>query len=274
MDNHVVYGWVAGLTCSFLLLMMVTPRIPQPQNYHDFADKRKFFGIPNAPDVISNFPFLVIGLIGLRLCNHGNYFKISSQGERWGWMSFYVGMISVAFGSSYYHLKPNDDRLVWDRLPMTVGAASILAIFIIERIDEKKGTMLHQDLRLYGLFQFVPCIAIALIGILVPSKYTHSTYWLWAAGFYLLARMGEATDRVTFKLTFHTVSGHTIKHLSAFMIPVVLALMLAKRNIDVKRFMKETPMVRAITEEPNFMYYEMKGLKCIIEQLQQLMFKL
>ncbi|XP_028753280.1 uncharacterized protein LOC114712887 [Neltuma alba] len=205
MENRVVCGWVAGVTCLFLALMMVTPRIPQPQNYHDFADKRQFFGIPNAPDVISNFPFLFIGLIGLRLCNCGNYFKISSQGERWGWTSFYIGMTAVAFGSSYYHLKPNDDCLVWDRLPMTVGAVSVLAIFIIERIDEKKGTMsiiplnvagifsvvywrLYQDLRLYGLVQFVPCIAIALIGILVPLKYTHSTYWLcWAAGFYLLA---------------------------------------------------------------------------------------
>lgn len=35
-----------------------------------------YVGIPNALNVVSNFPFLVIGLIGLVLCHHGNYFKL------------------------------------------------------------------------------------------------------------------------------------------------------------------------------------------------------
>jgi len=33
-------------------------------------------GIPNALNVISNFPFLVIGLVGLVLCYRGNYFRL------------------------------------------------------------------------------------------------------------------------------------------------------------------------------------------------------
>ena len=35
-----------------------------------------FSGIPNALNVISNFPFLVVGIIGLILCYHENYFKL------------------------------------------------------------------------------------------------------------------------------------------------------------------------------------------------------
>jgi hypothetical protein len=38
------------------------------------------------------------------------------------------------------------------------------------------------DLRPYALVQFLPCIAIPLMAILLPPMYTHSTYWLWAAG--------------------------------------------------------------------------------------------
>lgn len=38
------------------------------------------------------------------------------------------------------------------------------------------------DLRPYALVQFVPCIVIPLMAILLPPMYTHSTYWLWAAG--------------------------------------------------------------------------------------------
>ena len=54
--------------------------------------------------------------------NDDNYFfngnNTSLQGELCGWTCFYVAVGAVAFGSSYYHLDPNDERLVWDRLPV------------------------------------------------------------------------------------------------------------------------------------------------------------
>ncbi|RZB63070.1 hypothetical protein D0Y65_039966 [Glycine soja] len=253
MRKRSIYAWLVALVC-FLLLMIVTPAIPQSQEYHDFADHRTFLGIPNALNVISNFPFLVIGLVGLVLCHHGNYFRLSLQGELWGWTCFYVGVAAVAVGSSYYHLKPDDARLVWDRLPMTVAFTSIMAIFIIERIDERKGTVsiiplvlagiisivywrFFDDLRPYALVQFVPCIVIPLMAILLPPMYTHSTYWLWAAGSYLLAKVLEATDDVIYEWAQHIVSGHTLKHLVAAMVPVFLTFMLAKRSVEPERYM-------------------------------------
>ncbi|KAF7842710.1 Ceramidase domain-containing protein [Senna tora] len=266
MATRTVYAAASALaaTTFLVVLMKLTPSVPQPQYYHDFADKRELFGIPYAVNVMSNFPFLAIGLMGLILCHYGNYFNISLQGEKWAWTCFYVGVTAVAFGSSYYHLKPDDGRLMWDRLPMTIAFTSVVAIFIIERIDEKKGTLsiiplvmagiisvvywrqayyfdsliytwFFDDLRLYALAQSLPFIAIALIAILFPPMYTHSMYWLWAAGFYQLALVQEATDRVIYMSTLHIVSGHTLKHLSAAMGPVILTLMLTKRSIDVKR---------------------------------------
>ncbi|MED6156734.1 hypothetical protein PIB30_017108 [Stylosanthes scabra] len=251
MRKRTVLAWLVAVIC-FVVLMIVTPAIPQSQEYHDFADQRTFFGIPNALNVISNFPFMIIGLIGVVLCHHGNYFKLSLQGELWGWTCFYVGVAAVAVGSSYYHLKPDDARLVWDRLPMTIAFTSIVAIFIIERIDERKGMIsiipllligiisivywrFFDDLRPYAVVQFAPCIAIPLMAILLPPMYTHSTYWLWAAGFYLLAKVLEAADKVIYEWTHHIVSGHTLKHLSAAMVPVFLTLMLAKRSVDSER---------------------------------------
>lgn len=109
-----------------------------------------FSGIPNALNVISNFPFLIVGIVGLVLCYYGNYFKLryrdscflicfrrfffgnfwlleippiswfskSLPGELFGWTFFFAGVGAVALGSSYYHLKPNDARLVCDRLPV------------------------------------------------------------------------------------------------------------------------------------------------------------
>ncbi|CAA6660591.1 unnamed protein product [Spirodela intermedia] len=210
MERKAKYGWAAAVVC-FLVLMVVTPAIPQSQEYHQFADQRRLFlGIPNTLNVISNFPFLVVGIIGLILC------------EIWGWTCFFLGVAAVAFGSSYYHLDPDDATLVWDRLPMTIAFTSIVAIFIIERVNETTGTTsilplvaagavsilywrLFDDLRPYAVVQFVPCIAI------------------------------PAMDVVVYRWTGHVISGHTLKHLSAAMVPVFLTLMLAKRSVEPDR---------------------------------------
>lgn len=36
------FGWVAAIVI-FVVLMIVTPAIPQSQEYHDFADQRTLF---------------------------------------------------------------------------------------------------------------------------------------------------------------------------------------------------------------------------------------
>ncbi|KAH7366321.1 hypothetical protein KP509_18G072600 [Ceratopteris richardii] len=105
---------------SFVVLMLVTPRIPQDPSYHDFADQRNFIGIPNTLNVISNFPYLVIGLLGFLLCLHPTYLGLSSKGEVWGFAIFHIGILATAFGSGYYHWNPNNSTLVWDRLPVSV----------------------------------------------------------------------------------------------------------------------------------------------------------
>ncbi|CAN8235586.1 unnamed protein product [Cochlearia groenlandica] len=252
MKKRTIISLLAAIII-FIILMIVTPKIPQSQAYHDFADQRSFFGIPNALNVISNFPFFIIGFIGLVLCFYpDDFFSFSLRGEKIGWTCFYLGVAAVAFGSSYYHLHPDDARLVWDRLPMTIAFTSIMAIFVIERIDEHKGTYsivplllaglisilywrFFDDLRPYALVQFVPCIVIPLMAILLPPMYTHSTYWLWAAGFYLLAKVEEAADKPIYRWTHHVFSGHSIKHLCAAMVPVFLTFMLAKRTVQTER---------------------------------------
>ncbi|CAO2167808.1 unnamed protein product [Urochloa humidicola] len=255
MDGSRSNKWVAWAVAAaiFVVLMIVTPAIPQNEDYHDFADQRTLFlGIPNTLNVISNIPFFFVGVAGLILCHYKDYFRLSSQGELWSWTLFFAGVTAVAFGSSYYHLNPNDATLVWDRLPMTIAFTSIMAIFIIERVDERAGAQslaplviagvlsilswsCYDDLRPYAVVQFVPCIAIPVMAIVIPPMYTHSSYWLWAAGFYLLAKVEEAADKPIYEWTRQIVSGHTLKHLCAAMVPVFLALMLAKRTIEPRR---------------------------------------
>src|SRR5215472_9282020 len=54
-----------SLMVGSLAGLLFVPPIAQDQSYHDFADQRTLLGIPNFWNVVSNFPFLVIGATGL-----------------------------------------------------------------------------------------------------------------------------------------------------------------------------------------------------------------
>ncbi|KAJ8899493.1 hypothetical protein K2173_018467 [Erythroxylum novogranatense] len=178
--------------------------IPQSEAYHDFVNQREFLGIANTLNVISNFPFFIIGVIDFTHLYHRNYFKLSLRGELWGWTCFFVGVTTIAFGSGYYHLKPNDAYLVWDRLGTSAtsspGLLSTLSFLVHSTLDFYK---FFDSLRPYVLVQFVPCIAIPLMAILLPPMYTHSTYWLWAAGLVSLLK--------TWKICWTKIKGNEIK---------------------------------------------------------------
>lgn len=49
--------------------------------------------------------------------------------------------------------------------------------------------------------------------------------------------MLEATDDVIYEWAQHIVSGHTLKHLVAAMVPVFLTFMLAKRSVEPERYL-------------------------------------
>jgi hypothetical protein len=218
------------------------PPIPQDRGYHAFADDRTMLGVANFLNVISNLPFLAVGVLGLGLllrrdtvCPGG---LVREPAERWPLLVFFVGVALTAFGSSYYHLAPDNDRLVWDRLPMTVAFMGLFASIIGERIGVRAGTWLlgplvwlgfasvvnwHMgerrdagDLRLYGFVQFYPLLGIPLLLWLLPARYTCSGYVLVALGWYVLAKVLETgpVDHGLFDLG-RVVSGHTLKHLSA-----------------------------------------------------------
>jgi hypothetical protein len=80
--------------------------------------------------VLTAYPLLLAGVPGLILCLCGSgCFGVSLRWEALGWFLFYAGNVAAAFGSAYYHLKPDDDRLIWDRLPVS-GYCFLTVIFL------------------------------------------------------------------------------------------------------------------------------------------------
>jgi Ceramidase len=209
-----------GLMIVTLVALLPLPPLLQDQNYHQFADQRELFGVPNFWNVVSNLPFIAVGAIGLaQIRRDATTFVL------------FAGIFLTGFGSSYYHLNPNDDTLFWDRLPMTLCFAAILAAVVEERVDAKAGAMLLRpllaigifslllwrwtdDLRLYAWAQFFPFLALVLILSLFPPKYTGTYYWVGAAALYALAKLFEYYDHKVYSFG-GILSGHTLKHLAA-----------------------------------------------------------
>lgn len=127
-------------------MFTLLPRIPQLQSYHVFADQRSILGIPNFGDVVSNVPFGVIGICGLLflLRSSRNQLKMVfvDRRERWPYVLAFIGLLLTVFGSSYYHLSPDNARLVWDRLPMTIAFMAMVSAVIAERICLRAGLWL------------------------------------------------------------------------------------------------------------------------------------
>jgi hypothetical protein len=217
----------------FAAVFFLVPPIAQPESYHNFADARTFLGIPRAWDTLSNIGFLVVGVMGLQyLLSRASDSTFIDQRERWPYIVLFTGVLLTCLGSGYYHLAPDDARLVWDRLPMTLGFMGLVSAIIAERISVRMGLALlapllalgvgsvvwwrmSGDLRLYGLVQFYPAILIPVILWLYPARYTGLRELGLAALGYVAAKILEAADNPVFEFTRGVVSGHILKHLAA-----------------------------------------------------------
>ncbi len=221
------------ILCLFAISFYFYGPIYQWANYHDFADKRDFCGIPNFLDVSSNSVFLVIGLMMLK-----NIFKSSEQVMYYG-MS--ISLILLFLGSAYYHWSPDDIRLVYDRLPIA-SFFSILFIYINEKIQliqsEYKNKIYFSywllsvlsvliwsmtgDLRFYAVAQFFPLVMILIyfmVGFLdkkesIFAKNDVKSYAILIIG-YGIAKAFESLDYEILSMTQGLISGHTIKHMIA-----------------------------------------------------------
>jgi hypothetical protein len=233
---------------------LYVPRTPQPQSYHHFADHRPWLGISNFGDVASNLAFAIVGIWGLifllRLSSPELPEHFVDARERWPYILVFVGMLLTAFGSSYYHLAPDNARLVWDRLPMTIVFMSMVAAIIMERISAPAGLWLwpallaigagsvvqwhlsevrgHGDLRFYAAVQVYSAVVL-LLALVLPAKYTRSADFALVAAFYVLAKILETIDRQIFAVG-NVVSGHTLKHLAAAAAGYWILRMLQKRR--------------------------------------------
>ena len=234
------YGWLGGLLAVALGAAALAPPIPQDPAYHRMVDARPLAGMPNAANVLSNLPFVLVGaagLLGLGPGRRGAWgIHFVDRRERWPYAVFFAGILLTGLGSAHYHWAPDNARLVWDRLPLAASMMGLFAGTIGDRLGARAGLaalgplvalglasvlVWHAgeargagDLRLYALVQFFPLVAIPAMALLFPPRYTRGADLVIAAAIYGLAKLGEMLDAGIYALG-GAVSGHTVKHLLA-----------------------------------------------------------
>ena len=226
--------WLSVAVALYALCRLFrAPAMRQNQRFHDFADRRAWCcGLPNSSDVLSNLAFL-LALLPCYQVLYERGFPAHEPCERNAHLWAFLGVAGVAVGSAYYHLRPSDGRLAWDRMPMTVAFTSLLSIALSETIGTGVGCASlcplvlsgvasvaywarTGDLRPYYASQYLSLGMVAFLHVTFEARYTYR-----ALGYgsvlcvYAAAKVAEASDKEIFTATGRAMSGHTLKHLLA-----------------------------------------------------------
>lgn len=236
MDKPKIGYFLLGiLTVLALLIVLMQGSIPQDPMYHLFADSRTFLGIPNTLDVVSNILFLLVGGLALFKLKCKGVLKVLDS-NKLAYIALFFGAVLVTIGSGYYHLWPDNQTLVWDRLAMTIAFMGLFSVIVSEFVSEKIGKIILLpmialglssviywivtetsgvgDLRFYVLVQFLPISMMPIILIFFKSRFTQiGAYW-WLFLSYVIAKLTEHYDGEIFD-TLGVVSGHSLKHFVA-----------------------------------------------------------
>ena len=216
--------------------------IAQPHGYHAFADQRALLGVAHGADVLSNLGFLLVALYGFMALRR----SAATDPARTAYAVFFAAIGLTAAGSAWYHLSPDNTRLVWDRLPIAVACAALLAAAIRDVYRGAAASMALPalvgfgilsvfwwswtgDLRYYLLIQGAPLILIPVLQWQARAPMAQRTAFFIAIVLYVWAKLFEVAAIAVFE-ALDVISGHTIKHILATLAAVVLARQFARRR--------------------------------------------
>ena len=231
-------AWLALATVVLAGLLWAHGPIGQWADYHAFADDRAWLGLPNAANVLSNLPFLAVGVWALWRAAPGAGGEPVARrlaGLRAGAGAHRRRLVGLSLGALERQpgRRPAADRLGLRRpglgLPRRtrrhalepgahrssrrsrVATLSVAFWWLTERAGQG-------DLRLYLFVQFLPMLLVPL-GLGLGLKATTPTAtparaWWAVLGCYAAAKLFEMADRAVF-VSLGGLSGHTLKHLVA-----------------------------------------------------------
>jgi hypothetical protein len=205
---------------------------------YEFAGDATRLGIPHFWNVVTNAPFLLVGLLGLRRLR-------ADDPGRFEWAGLWTSTVLLTFASGAYHVHPAPWSLALDRAAICgiiaflgaraahwtlgLGPSRTLSLALLVLAE---GTVLAWLLGaspwLYGALQAGGGLAVLGLFVRAQARGTLSVParpMLLFLGCYALAKVFEALDEPFWSLT-GVMGGHPVKHLlSALGLACLLPLM-------------------------------------------------
>ena len=202
------------------LTRLVSHKIPFPQGYHNFVDKRTIGGIPNFMNIVSN---LAIALPA---------FYLMKKQKKISFLS--INILLLAITSALYHVNPNNNTIFLDMIFVMSINTVVLSYFVNKQVGNfifilgilsvfywKK----YDDLRFYEFLK----IAIPVYAIFMLYKNPKVNHYIFPVIILtILTRVSEYNDKAIYKLTGGTISGHTLKHIFAALDIYLIIIILEK----------------------------------------------
>lgn len=212
-----------------------------PEDYGRFADDVH----GTSRNVLSNLALLVVGTAGV-------VWVLRHRGDdAAAALALFGGVIATAIGSASFHLEPevgralNRPKLFWDRLPMTVAFAGLLALVMRDRVFHRPNRLplpllaaagmattvywyVTHDLYPYAFFQlFAAAGTLLMICALRPST-TEAGYVAGAVFLFGVAKLLEDFDDAIYAR--YGFGGHPLKHVAGAAAALLVLLWLIKRR--------------------------------------------
>lgn len=231
-DRHIGRLLLGTLAVVVGLAVTFWSQLPKqdPASYFQFADQRMHLGIPNFSDVVSNLPFIYVGLWGV-LSVFSSLWLRRPRGIMVSLFFVNLFVFLIGWGSSYFHMTPNADSLFWDRAPMAAMSMSLLFLILSDRAPSPwwqllmlpamalgvwtawHGSFGMQDIRYYIVVQFGGLLFAVVLLVCRKAVFLNNPLMYSAVVLYVVAKFFEVGDHAV----FHElgISGHSLKHIIA-----------------------------------------------------------
>lgn len=208
-----------------------------------YADSRGWLGIPNAMNVLSNLPVLVVGAWGWH----------STSRSTWPahlirpWRAFHATVMVAGALSATYHASPNVPLFLLSQAALAAAFTLLCCGALAERVDARMGSQrtvtlamvvvavmtCHMivaawvtdelDLRPVLCLQLLPVLLIPAGAMSLSGSVTRLSDWLLMLAAYALARLFEHADQAVFDATGGWLGGHALLHLCLALAAACLA---------------------------------------------------
>ena len=196
------------------------------------ADDRAFSALPNAVNVLSHLPLLLVALVSGRAC-----MALANQGPRrvatWarGWALLFAGVAIGALSGAAFHWRPSVAGQLLVDAAIASASAIVTLLFLAERLNLGllRGRWLlaatlsgplaallaatSHDLRGLVALEYLPLVLVPMAVWRLPGRGLPGRDWIVAFAINLAAHVSSWADAPIWRLTQGAIGGLAVSHL-------------------------------------------------------------